>query len=146
MGISQIILADSRREIIMRLLNFFGLFTIALAYPKGNAICDGGRRMMCKWCGDACGQSKCPPDPVPAEYPVDEFPQCQWGCYCEEGFVWSTYHAACLEGEWEKVCFGPNYYTLQVIPEYRSPYIGWRKVPNYKGGYSRGGYRKKKKK
>ena len=45
-------------------MNFFSLLVllqIAIAYPMGNAPCDGGRRMTCKWCGESCGQQRCRP-------------------------------------------------------------------------------------
>lgn len=39
-----------------KILFFIGF---AAAYPKGSAICDGGRRMSCRFCVDACGAPKC---------------------------------------------------------------------------------------
>ena len=33
-----------------------------------------------------------------------------------------------------------GYYTYKVIPTYRQTATGWKEVPKYNGGYSRGGY------
>ena len=45
----------------MRLINLYILTGLVNAYPKGNAICDAGRRMSCRYCVEACGTPKCGP-------------------------------------------------------------------------------------
>ena len=91
----------------------------ASAYRRGNANCDHGRKFLCKFCGESCGQARCPPDPKPEDFQFPEdFPDCNWGCYCPDGKIWSPMHNDCLEGDYDKICTGPGYYTYKVIPTF----------------------------
>merc|ERR1712172_255586 len=125
-------------------MKLFGLFLVAFSveaastYPRGNRSCDHGRKFLCKYCGESCGQARCPEDPKPEEYQFpDQFPDCNWGCYCPDDKIWSPMHNDCLDGDYDTVCNGAGYYTYKVIPTYRQPSQGWKEVPGYNGGYSR---------
>ncbi|CAG5100027.1 Oidioi.mRNA.OKI2018_I69.XSR.g16807.t2.cds [Oikopleura dioica] len=88
----------------------------AAAYPYANIACNGNRRYSCRFCGESCGQEKCP-EPFKLEdfaHP-DDFPDCTWGCYCEEGTVWSPDHETCVDGTWDEFC--PKYYPVHFIPK-----------------------------
>merc|ERR1711971_1034384 len=47
-------------------MKLFGLFLVAFSveaastYPRGNRSCDHGRKFLCKYCGESCGQARCP--------------------------------------------------------------------------------------
>merc|ERR1711970_686907 len=90
---------------------FFGTVAVvsaASSYPRGNASCDHGRKFLCKFCGESCGQARCPPDPKPEDFRFpDHFPDCNWGCYCPDDKIWSPMHNDCLEGDYDKICSGP---------------------------------------
>lgn len=47
-------------------------------------------------------------DPKPEDFQFpDHFPDCNWGCYCPDGKIWSPMHNDCLEGDYDKICTGP---------------------------------------
>merc|ERR1712189_30956 len=128
-------------------MKLFSIFLATLSvnaastYPRGNRSCDHGRKFLCKNCGESCGQARCPEDPKPEDYQFpDQFSDCNWGCYCPDDKIWSPMHNDCLDGDYDTICNGPGYYTYKVIPTYRQPSQGWKEVPGYNGGYSRGGY------
>merc|ERR1712110_847899 len=111
-------------------LAFFAVAQGASKYPRGNATCDHGRKMLCKYCGESCGQARCPEDPKPEDYKwPDQFPDCNWACYCPDGMIWSPAHNECKEGEYDDICNGPGYYTYKVIPTYRQSASGWKEIP-----------------
>ena len=95
-------------------------------------------------------------DPKPEDYQwPDQFPDCNWACYCPDGKIWSPAHNDCLEGEYDDICNGPvstpvqytlkydvkGYFTYKVIPTYRQSARGWQEIPNSNRGYSYGGHK-----
>ena len=47
-------------------------------------------------------------DPKPEEYQFpDQFPDCNWGCYCPDDKIWSPMHNDCLDGDYDTICNGP---------------------------------------
>merc|ERR1739848_480144 len=81
-------------------------------YPSSGILCDGGRRYLCKYCEKTCKNyvdgNECPEDPKLEDY-ADEpawFPECNWGCYCDDDSYWSEWDGKCLDsldqckGDW----------------------------------------------
>ena len=94
-----------------------------IVYKSSKYSCDHGRKFLCKYCGESCGQARCPEvrshrtrffetfffkDPKPEEYQFpDQFPDCNWGCYCPDDKIWSPMHNDCLDGDYDTICNGP---------------------------------------
>ena len=55
------LVAGKLKSLSFKLKRLVSAATAASTYPRGNASCDHGRKFLCKFCGESCGQARCPP-------------------------------------------------------------------------------------
>merc|ERR1711971_905114 len=117
-------------------MKLFGLFLVAFSveaastYPRGNRSCDHGRKFLCKYCGESCGQARCPEDPKPEEYQFpDQFPDCNWGCYCPDDKIWSPMHNDCLDGDYDQFVMELATTPIKSFPLIASPVRDGKRFP-----------------